>query len=189
MNQFLEVFDKIRLNEGTVLDYAFLHGGIGGEPLIYTRQEGTPRLSADEYTRRFGDIDAKPYLKDFSIDKDPEAFFQVVVFSHVVHQFYQHWHALYNDHRFILSQATAKEILKSIPDRKDFGVTMEQRKFLEDLSFDPEVDVDDSGAQVRCVMFSEWMGFYYADFSISWPRISLEKDTETIIQYSCGICF
>ena len=189
VNLFLEVFDKIQLKAGMVLDYAFLHGGIGGEPLIYTRQENAPKLSADQYKKRFDDIDAKPYLTDLQIDKNPEAFFQIIVFSQVVHQFYQHWHALYNDHRFVLSLTSAKKILKSIPEKEDFGISKEQRKFLEELSFDPEVCTDDSGAGVRCVMFSDWIGFYYADFRISWPEISLDKDIETIIQYTCGICF
>jgi len=188
VNQFFGVFDKIKLKKGKVLDYAYYAGGIGGEPLIYSKDENEPGLSASEYLKLFDDIHAQPYLKDIVIKNDPGSFFQLVVFSQVVHQFYQYWHAAYNDHRFIFSLNSAEGILEAIPANKT-GISREDRKKLRNLLFEPQVENMDDWGQVRCVMFSEWSGFYYNRSTISWPNISIEMKKETIVPYDCGICF
>ena len=189
VNKFLDVFDKIKLKKGNLLDYAFYFGGIGGEPLIYTRNKKTPRISANEYIRRYGELETKPYLIDMIIDNNPESFFQLFVFSKVVHQFYQWWHAGYNDYRFVLNIKSVREILKDIPETDQYGISTKNREALKLLSFEPQVECNDSNGKVRCILFSNWTGFYYENATIVWPEIKIEIKQKTIIPYDCGICF
>lgn len=107
VNRFLKVFDKIKLKEGFILDYTYHSGRLGGEPLIYTRKKDAPRLSTKEYLEKYGSVDTRPYLKAITIEINPESFFQIAIFSQVVHQFYLYWHANYNDHQFIFSLGMA----------------------------------------------------------------------------------
>ena len=103
MNRFLQVFDKIKLKKGFTLDYTYRAGGLGGEPLIYTRKKEVPRLSTHEYIEKYRRIDTHPYFNEITIEINPESFFQIDVFSQIVNQFYLSWHANYNDHQFIFS--------------------------------------------------------------------------------------
>ncbi len=188
VNRFLEFFDKITLREGMILDYTYYFSGLGGGPLIYTRYEDAPNLSAREYIERFNCnlvgrtyIDDKPYLKDIIIDNDPESFFQLVVFSQVAHQFYLSWHARYNDHQFV-----PEPVLVPI---RDIREAEKYRTLLDHISFEPLIEINDVGAEVRCVMSSEWIGVYYSYFIISWPRIAMDTKREVIVPYDCGIRF
>lgn len=185
LNKFLTVFDKIHLRKGTVLDYAYYFYDIGGGPLIYTRKESEPSLSANEYQRKFKRTQNEPFLKDLLIDNDPESFFQVTVLYRVIDQFYLFWHALYNDHRFVFSKDSAERILEGLREM-DKGET---KKRLNHISFAPLVKKNGGRAEVRCVMFSNWTGFYQSHSDISWPNLSMATRTEVIIPYNRGICF
>ena len=183
VNLFLHVFDKVRLKKGIVLDYAYHFDGHGGEPLVYTRLKDNQGISANEYLMKFGGVQARPYLQDIIISNNPESFFQLVVFSKVVHQFYQFWHAAYNDHQFIFGLPDVERFLKYIPNQDVGGINNEGRKLLRSLSFEPEVEITALGGHVKTVMFSNWRGFFYCYFNISWPEIKIEATDEYIIQY------
>ena len=197
VNRFLIIFDKIHLKKGCLLDYAFHHGGIGGEPLIYARKEDQPRLSAEKYIKKYKGM-RKPYLKEITIEISPEAFFQVAVFSQVIHQFYLFWHAAYNDDQFIFNLPVLEWILEKISNKgsgypRDFGSEQKSdevdTKNVRDLSLAPQITIKEEGAEVKCVMFSEWKGLYYNVFLITWPEITVKNQEEVILPYDCGICF
>lgn len=189
INKFFDVFDKIKLKKTTLLDYAFYFGGIGGEPLVYTRHEGAPRISANEFMKHYGDFQAKPYLADIIIDNKPESLFQLFVFSKAIHQFYQWWHAGYNDHQFIFNFDSVQEILKDIPEKEQYGISYKNRENLKLLSYEPQVECHNAGGTVRCILFSNWVGFYYETATIAWPEIRIKIKQKIIVPYDCGICF
>lgn len=189
VNKFLDVFDQIKLKKGNILDYAFHFGGTGGEPLIYTRHEDAPRISANEYMKRYGDLQAQPYLIDTSIDNNPKSFFQLFVFSKAVHQFYQWWHAGYNDHRFVFDFESVKEILRDIPETEQYGISNKNRETLKLLSYEPQVECHNTGGTVRCILFSNWAGFYYETAAITWPETEIKTKQKNIVPYDCGILF
>ncbi|MCP6718631.1 MAG: hypothetical protein KJI71_00180 [Patescibacteria group bacterium] len=185
VNRFLKVFDKIQLRDGFILDYFYRSGGLGGEPFIFTRKKDNPKLSAD------GNLKPRPPLNDIIIEITPESFFQLAVFSQVVSQFYLSWHANYNDHQFIFGSEIVEYLLMDIPEdfRDNFGINMKDREKLRAMSFEPQVNIKEEGAEVRCVMFSKWLGFYYNIFVITWPNITIENSRDIIVPYDCGILF
>ncbi len=189
VNRFLKVFDKIKLKKGFTLDYTYHSGGLGGEPLIYTRKKEAPRLLPYEYIEKYSNT--RPYLNDITIEINPESFFQIAVFSQIVNQFYLFWHANYNDHQFIFSFEKVDDLLKHIPeDNKDnYGINRKDREELRTISFEPQVNIKEEGAEVRCVMFSAWIGFYYNISFITWPNITIKNSREIIVPFDCGINF
>jgi hypothetical protein len=189
INLFLTVFAKVRFKKDIVLDYAYYHFGDGGRPLIYTRLKDDQGISAREYLMKYEDVQSSPYLQDIIISNDPESFFQLAVFSKVVHQFYKYWHAAYNDHRFIYGLPSVEDLLENIPNQDEYGINEEGRKLLSSLSFEPEVEITTLGGNVKTVMFSKWVGFYYRFFNISLPEIKIETKVETIVEYDSGIRF
>jgi len=190
VNRFLDVFDKIELRKGTLLDYAFYYGGIGGRPLIYTRKVNAPRISANEYIKQYEHLlRANSYLDDIVIENDPESFFQLVVFTKIVHQFYQWWHAAYNDDRFVFDIKSVQKILRNIPETDRHGINNKNRDKLKHISFEPQVGCNDVGGKVRCILFSKRAGFYYENATIAWPKIKIKIKRKTIVPYHCGILF
>lgn len=191
VNRFLKVFDKIKLKNGFILDYTYHSGGLGGEPLIYTRKKKAPRLSTYEYIEKYGRIDSRPYLNDITIEINPESFFQIAVFSQIVHQFYLAWHANYNDHQFIFSLEIVDDLLKYIPEdnKNNYSINKKDRERLRTISFEPQVNIKEEGAEVGCVMFSAWIGFYYNASFITWPNITIKSSREIIVPFDCGINF
>ena len=110
VNQYLEVFDLIKMDKGFVLDYEH----IGDTPIVYTRKKSlldTFGMNKDKLNSFF---ESRGVIKNISFEKSPEGFFQFAVFSIVVHQFYLVWHALNNDDVVVYSRSQIDEILKEI---------------------------------------------------------------------------
>lgn len=191
VNQFFSIFDKVKIKPGFTLDYTYYLAGIGGEPLIYARKITAPRISTSKYLNKYGRPRTRPYLKYLIIENNPESFFQLAMFYQIIHQFYLYWHANYNDHRFIFNREMAEQILESIPEKgkRDEGINLEDRKKMKMLSYDPQVIITQKGADVSCVMFSAWIGFFYKVFTITWPSITIDDKTDIIATYHCGILF
>ena len=57
VNRYLDIFDKIKLEKGIILDYAYHWSFFHGWPCIYARNINDPRISANEYNKKYGNID------------------------------------------------------------------------------------------------------------------------------------
>lgn len=137
INVFLDVFDLIKSNEGYTLDYKYY----GSCPIVSTR-EINPK--PDEVSSNDNDIKNAlgPFcfenIKDISFEQSPEGFFQFAVFSRAVHQFYLHWHALYNDLVFIYSKSQLEDnLMRILKDKfkRNLSDIFRNKKNIDNVSF------------------------------------------------------
>ncbi len=189
VNRYLDIFDKIKLKKGIILDYAYHWSFFHGSPCIYTRRIDEPAISVNEYHKKYHNIE-QPYLNDIIIENNAKSFFQLAVFTKVIHQFYLWWHANYNDHHFVVTINFAEEILKSIKRKKGlYGISIENRDKLKQLDFNSQVECFEDCGRVHYIMFSNWIGFYQETATIYWPKLRIEIKKKTIVSYDCGICY
>ncbi|MCD6567656.1 MAG: hypothetical protein J7K94_02855 [Dehalococcoidia bacterium] len=137
VNRFLEVFDRIRVEDGYMLDYVYSNDVWSGEPLLYARKiTSRPLSSEEEYCRLFPDakraglgrIDSGgylPFLNSVEFEKSASGFFQFAVFYHAVRQFYLYWHACYNDLMFIFTHSQLEQLFDSIAATQLRGMPIE----------------------------------------------------------------
>ena len=177
----------LKLKKDFVLDYAYGFTYPDAEPLVYTRHRDDKKVTFYNYKETYGYGHVKPYLKNIIIEKDPISFYQLVVFSVVVNQFYQSWHAKYNDHTFIYDKRHLEEILSTIPEKDGrSSINTESRESLRRLALNPVININQDKTECCCLMFSKWMGFYYYRARISYPELSIETETENVCSYMCG---
>ena len=188
INKFLDVFNKIKLKKDIVLDYAFDFTESGAIPLPYTRKKNSPKITPFRYIKLYGyGFDAKPYLKDIIVQNDPESFFQLVIFSNIVHNFYRKWHAYWYDYKFIFNFDNVEEIFLSIQDFKGNSEFEDKyREKLMKISLQSFVEINDNGAECICIMFSKFIGFYHFYSTITYPNLSIKNKKETIIPFDIG---
>jgi hypothetical protein len=182
VNRYLEIFDRVRLREGHVLDYIYTYSGLGGGPAVYTRAEKTrPYRDREALRQDFPDLTQRDLLlRDLEFDPAPAGFFQYCIFDVVVRQFYLYWHALYNDLEFILRPERLQELLKRIsPDRP-------RRRF----AWQPLVERrDERTALVTTLTFTAWGGLFRRQALLEWPNHVREVHNQQLLQYDCGVRF
>ena len=102
LNDFLEAFDRVKLNEGYVLDYGFDFGIMGGGPLVYAREvDSEPMSCPEEYRDAFGlpntlmltsaeptCADSLPYPRHMRFDRNATGYFQFALFCMTLRRFY-----------------------------------------------------------------------------------------------------
>jgi CheY-like chemotaxis protein len=100
VNSYFDIFDKLKMADGYVLDYCY--NVIGGAPMVYTRKEEdepivfsekNPLRQFEEFKQVFPDPNKS--ITHIIFDKSISGYFQYVLFKLVVHQFYLKDHGLY----------------------------------------------------------------------------------------------
>jgi len=125
-NRFLEVFDRVRIKEGYVLDYyhqsldnppppgAPRLFAMDAQPYVFTRPMNQPHdeaagIAAGLYWRR-------PHLMEhLEFERSPEGLLQWVMFRTAANQFHRVWQGNYSDTRYILTLAGLERVLADLP--------------------------------------------------------------------------
>ena len=200
-NRFFEVFDKVRLNEGYVLDYVYFSAGFfGGRPLLYTRKIDSEPLSSvkdlkhifvenpdypfpssmawtdDVYFRN----ENHPYRKDIEFEKTPSGYFQFALFCIAVEQFYLYQHDAYKLVYFIITQSELEERLWK------FHLPEKDQMTIRATDLRPTITQNNNSAGVKVAYFSPWRGYKYYSCNIKWPNIINDRRVEKIVHYDCG---
>jgi len=215
-NCFLEVFDRVRIKEGYVLDYYHTHldrephpkWGHGldfeAEPYVFTRPGDQSHQEAAEIARDL--FWRRPHLlKHLEYEQAPEGLLQWVIFRTAVRQFHLHWHANYNDLKYILSRTGLERIMESLPltrtkIRPFHRYSLEQlsrgapltepdRDKLRALDLTPWVRLVGDLGEVRVFTFTKWGGFSWHHYHLRCPHHVDRSDTEAVVHYNCGITF
>jgi hypothetical protein len=197
-NMFFEVFDKVKLREGYTLDYVYAYHGVGGQPILFTREiTSPPIISIEELKAKFPNFTHESNLiTQVEFDKSPSGYFQFDVFNVVVHQFYLFWHAKYNDLCFIFVREQLEDVLRILDEarsaNKNYRMQNESsRKINEsDIRLNPRVKMEGNcSARVTTVTFTAWGGLYYRHGYLRWPNTIERVERELIAEYDCGIRF
>ena len=125
-------------------------------------------------------------------DGSPQRFVELVVFRLMAGQFYQFWHAGYNDQRIMTSQDDI-EILISNNIESSGGTKFTEKQMASMRAFDvqPQVKKSDTEAAVFYCVFSSWGGLsrQKTAFTLSPPHRILGKITMARVNYDCKILF
>lgn len=195
VNRYFSILTHLSMPPGYVLDYVYFFATSGGEPLIYTRPiDQAPFQTVAEYKKAGGKVllgEAQhSFIDSVRVDDTADGFLQFIVLRTMGSQFYQYWHASYYDFR-IICDPTGLEALLSQPD--EFGQTIPQnvQRAARRLRFEPTVEFADDTVKVQVVIFSKWDGFLRQSYTINreFPHTVLQEDTETLVEYFCGMTY
>ena len=193
LNEFLEAFDRVKLNEGYVLDYVVDCGQPFGGPLIYTREvDSEPLSSPEEYRDAFGlpricihaalkptCADSLPYLRHMRFDRTATAYFQFALFCMTVRYFYQFQCSGNNLRYTIFTDSDLRDCLENrIGDLSDAD-----RLRLLKLNLNPRVRLRDDSAEVTMLCWQINRGYSYLHTYIQWPN-GFEKTEDEIVAES-----
>lgn len=216
VNRFLEVFDKVRIEDGYMLDYYHTHldrephpkWGLRldfeAEPYVFTRPVDQPHQEAAEIARDL--YWNRPHLmKHLEFERTPEGLLQWVIFRTAVTQFHLHWHANYNDLKYIFSCAGLERVLESLPlartkiqpsqqcslEQLTRGAPFPQpdRDKLRALDLTPWIKVAGNLGEVRVFTFTEWGGFAWRHYHLRWPHHVDNATRAFVVEFDCGIQF
>jgi hypothetical protein len=192
---YFTVLDRLSMDRGRVLDYVYDYAGIGGAPVLYARKAtATPDGNYSEYIA--AEAAAEPteredyYLLYIDTDRSPEGFFQLALLLIQGEQFYQFWHAAYNDDSIVSDLEDARASLG--------GWVGEDQATVEELLADlgkfdlaPVVSMSGDLVKVEVVVFTKWGGFIKRSIVMEkeFPHLILEERSEVLVPYDCGIMF
>lgn len=192
VNSFFSVFDRVKLQDGYVLDYIYARDTHGGEPLIYARKiNQKPISNINNYYSTFGiskpslllgeepsEINTFPYLKNIKFEKSYIGFFQFALFCMCVRRFYLIWHSNYNNRQFILT----KEVLNNFIQNKVGLKNGEEIALLKSVDIRPKVIIKGNSAGIIILCYEINIGYSKLHILIKWPNIFENKSDEILIK-------
>jgi len=196
VNQFFTVLEHLSMQSGYALDYVYRFDGMGGYPVLYPRplnqvpygsyadleafwQSENPTASKGQYDR---------YLEFVQLDGMPEGFFQLVVLRTMGRQFYQYWHAGYNDAQILTNLQSLDQIQPMFPEEKLTAGLMEKAR---SLPIEPQIQFQGDQVTMQVMIFTHWGGFIQETYTIAstFPHRILNQTRETLLEYNCGVSF
>lgn len=101
VNRYFGVFNRLKMEEGYVLDYRYHLSSPEGNPILYTRKKDESRnYSIDGVRTTFRKDAADEYLLHIKTDGSREGFIQLAALHLIGANFYLYWHAFYDDLEF-----------------------------------------------------------------------------------------
>ena len=125
-------------------------------------------------------------------DGTPHSFFELVVFRNMAGQFYQFWHAGYNDQRILTSQDDIEKLISGINGSvRSAKFTEQQMAAMRALDVQPRVKMTDTEAAVFYCTFSSRGGLARQKmaFRRTSPHRILGKITMAKVSYDCGYVY
>lgn len=209
-NMYFEVFNKIKLMPGYILDFLYINGGIGGEPILFTRKitDSPKQFVKQTYLKNDSIFSNICYVNHIKFENSPMGFFQFEVFKVVINQFYLFWHSLYNDLYFIsgtkhlsnklewLKKETPNEFERIINEfqivnkcKKNSMNILEYSPFNEYKSLPSVEYITNDKAIVNSITFSSYKGLVLRTSYIQWPNLVENTNEKVIFNYNYGIIY
>lgn len=123
-SQLLAVYPKIKMSNDFVLDYIYAHNWKSGEPFLYSRRTNEKPLSSyEDYCTKFAVTQEPllgceptiqqtfPFLRGIEIQNEPEAFFELSLFTMNGRRFHLFDHSNYNNRRYIMTPEGVKRFV------------------------------------------------------------------------------
>jgi hypothetical protein len=187
VSAYFSVLTHLSVEQGYTLDYVYYYGGLGGEPILYVRQmDQTPYAAYSEYiesfeaTSRLGPWDVQSeYLDHVQVDGTPEGFFELIVLRTMGRQFYQYWHAGYNDSTIVCDRRALE------------GIPFVVRTMARLVRIEPKIDIQEETVLVRIVTLTKWGGLIQKSYTIrrSFPHTIVDEQSRTLIPYRVSWVF
>ncbi|MBU0495452.1 MAG: hypothetical protein KKA73_22755 [Chloroflexi bacterium] len=131
-------------------------------------------------------------MDDVQADGTAEGCFELVVLQTMGAQFYQYWHAGYNDTVIVCDRAGLAAVFAATDEfLNGRTVAFDVRQQAQTLDFTPTVTFRGDTVFVRVVTFTKWGGFIEEIYSMNRDlphRLSI-VDGKVLVPYDCGIMF
>ncbi len=203
VNAYLGALTHLSVEPGYIIDYFYMFEGGGGHPFVYARPaDKSPYASFEEYLANVpsdapdsaGETEyANEYLDHIKIDDTREGYFEFVALRLMDDQFYQYWHAAYNDATIVCDADGLQRTLSAADSAfEGSGVPGSVRRAAAKIDLAPTVEfLDEATALVRLVIFSKWGGFAELRYTISrdFPHSIINSETQMLVEYDCGASF
>lgn len=196
VNLYFTVLDRLSMGGGRVLDYVYHYAGIGGAPVLYARKNvAPPYRNYSEYLAAGASAEEADredyYLRFVETDGTPEGFFQLALLRIQGEQFYQFWHAAYNDDRIVSDREEARARLGGGWLGADDATVEPLLADLEEFDLAPVVSMSRDLVKVEAVVFTDWGGFLKRSMVVEreYPHLIVEEESEVLVPYNCGILF
>ena len=112
-NRLFEVFDRLRLMDGCILDCYFHRFSGFGLPYVYSRRtDCTPVGSISDFNRRFPH--RRDRLRHIEVEPSPYGYFQFALLNHTAEQFHLFRHSPFGFTWPVVSKKQLERILDSI---------------------------------------------------------------------------
>jgi hypothetical protein len=209
VNEYFTVLNNLSMENGYVIDYVYLFDHMGGHPVLYVRKDSQqPYSNYEEYSDgmlgnvSIGEVystvtplwneDSGLFEDKIHVDGSEEGFFQYIVLQVLGEQFYLWWHANYNDWRIICEPSRIDTIVEQVLNSgyeegipEDFA---EKARALDTL---PVIEYAGDTVKVSVLIFTDWGGFKRLTFTVKrdYPHTITDYQSETLIEYDCGIRF
>jgi len=196
--EYFGVLSHLKVMPGKALDWVYLKGDLGGFPVLYVRSASDPpyryfsELPSREGERLGWTQQPQDYLLGIETDGSEAGFVQLAVLAVVGGQFYQIWHAGYNDLTPVCNKHQLWDILARMKeDNPFFRMPVKDRLRSAFVRTRPRVRLTETTAQVELLVFSCWGGFQRQQFTFSRtaPCRLLDRTTKTVVAYDCGVMF
>ena len=193
VNRYFTVLNHLSMESGYQLDYAYNFSSIGGLPILYGRSTGTaPYQTYNDYARAEPGQEITSYLEKIRTDGTPEGYYQLAVLAQLGSQFYLYWHAANNDTQIVADRATLEKLINDLKAPKSgYPLTADQAAKARTIDPQPQIEFGSENVTVRYVTFTKWGGFRRSSFVFhkEFPHRIVDRKTETLVEYQCGIVF
>lgn len=158
-NAVLQLFPRLRLATGQVLDFVYDFQELGGHPIVYARGQNSPAFAGiipykQAYPRSYflgGSIRFDPaYLAAVQTDGTPAGFMQLALHVLIGEQFFIHWHAAYSLCHPILTAEHLEDVMQVL--------TPDERKSAVGIDVTPTVTFASGTVSCQYVVFNDWQG-------------------------------
>ncbi|MCX5899609.1 MAG: hypothetical protein NTX06_02535 [Proteobacteria bacterium] len=173
-----------------MLDYVYQYDGMGGYPVLYGRKKGQfPCLTYARYKRSHSN-GWSDYLRYLETDATAQGFFELVVLELMGEQFYQFWHAGYNDSMIVCDSSGLEKILAQLEPGLDSADINAVKDDARALALDPQVEFTNEEVTVRVIYFTNWAGFVQSTYTINRDAPhTVSSQEEILVPYNCGWVF
>jgi len=198
VNLYFTVLDRLSMEPGYVLDYVYDYAGIGGAPVLYARPIDRPAYQRYREYIIVENANQPAEREDFYMnhilaDGTPEGFFQLALLLIQGEQFYQFWHALYNDDAIVCDLEDARACIPDVGGwtGRDELTVEEILAEVGELDLAPVVSMSRDQVKVEVVVFTDWGGFIKRSIVMEkeFPHLILEERSEVLVPYNGGIMF
>ena len=189
---YFKALPRLSMREGYILDYIIHQDGMGSYPIFYVRAADQPAF-ADEAAYAQAESEGKLLpggVTDYvEIEDTPQGYLDFTIFNLLSGQFYLGWHANYFDTTIVATPEQLEDLLAS----QGFGMEIPKdiAEAARKLDLNPSVTMGEKDVTVSLVLFTKWGGFYR--YTVKYDRASphklLDSNSETLVEYDCGIMF
>jgi hypothetical protein len=193
-----EILDHIDMQDGYKLAYVYSSGFLVGRPVIYALPTDQPPFARfEDYAKASAECmneETKKTECDFlyhvQSDGSELGYLQMVILKIMGNQFYQYWHAEYNDAALVATEQARDDLLESISE-PFIPPTSRQIVQAKRIDLKPQVIIGADNVKIRVVWFTKWGGFFesWITMNKTFPHQILERNDENLLEYDCGVMF